>query len=330
MKSRLVSFLVLLLAGCGASRSAPPIADKKVIELSHDVLLAYDRGDVAHLGRYLATTFVHIDGGDSITRADDLKVEPGKAYPTIARRTWTNEQVFTSPEVRIFRGLADEEQAGNEVHGNYHFSGWYTLVWVREDHEWRVGMLTWQVAGHEAEDTWNSIYKDHVGFTTEPNKLLIATVAGVPPGRALDVATGQGRNGLYLASLGWKVTGVDFAVQALREAGEQAAARKLDYEPVYANLASYDFGVDKWNLVAMIYTPDHPDWIEKIKPSIQHGGLFVFEFFARGPNAPHGSELAALEQTFAGWEITRHEVVEDTPDWDQNRAKLVRFVARRP
>jgi hypothetical protein len=80
----------------------------------------------------------------------------------------------------------------------------------------------------------------------------------------------------------------------------------------------------------MIYTPDHPSWIEKIKPSIQHAGLFVLEFFARGPTAPHGTELSALEQAFAGWELTTHEVVEDLPDWAQNRAQLVRFVAKRP
>ena len=56
----------------------------------------------------------------------------------------------------------------------------------------------------------------------------------------------------------------------------------------------------------------------------------VLEFFARTPSAPHGTELAALEKAFAGWDITVHEVVEDTPDWAENRAKLVRFVARKP
>jgi SAM-dependent methyltransferase len=323
------ALIFVLLVGCGSTQ-AVSMADKTVIELSHDVLRAYDRGDAAHLDGYLATSFVHIDGADTTTRTDDLKVQPGQVFPLIAKRAWTGEQVFASTNVRIFRGLADEQQAGNEVHGNYHFSGWYTLVWVREHDAWRVGMLTWNLSGHETEDNWNAIYRNHVGFTTEPNKLLVATVAGVPPGRALDVATGQGRNGLYLASLGWKVTGVDFAMEALREAGEQAAAKKLDYEPVYANLASYDFGIEKWNLVDMIYTPDHPEWIEKIKPSIQHGGLFVLEFFARDAKSQNGTELSALEKAFTGWEISRHEVVEDTPDWAENRAALVRFVAKKP
>jgi hypothetical protein len=81
----------------------------------------------------------------------------------------------------------------------------------------------------------------------------------------------------------------------------------------------------------MIYTPDHPEWVERVKPSLVHGGLFVLEFFARGKESPHGTDLAALEQAFGGadWQILRHEIVEDTPDWETNRAHLVRFVARR-
>jgi SAM-dependent methyltransferase len=322
--------VVLALAGCAATQVPATVADRTLVERSHELLRAYDRGDVERLGADLATSFVHIDGGDTTTRDDDLKAAAGQTSPPVGKRTWSHEQLFASPGVVVFRGLAAEEGAGNEVHGNFRVSGWYTLIWVREHDQWRVGMMTWQAAGYEAENTWNSIYRNRVGFTTEPNRLLVATVAGVPPGRALDVATGQGRNGLYLASLGWKVTGVDFAMEGLRQAAETAAARKLDFEPMYANLANYDFGVDKWNLVAMIYTPNHPEWIEKIKPSLRRGGLFVLEFFARSPESPHGTDLAALEQAFAGWDILKHELVEDTPDWAQNRAKLVRFVARKP
>jgi hypothetical protein len=80
----------------------------------------------------------------------------------------------------------------------------------------------------------------------------------------------------------------------------------------------------------MIYTPKHRDWIEKIKPSIARGGLFVLELFAATEANPGNLSLAELEQRFAGWELIKHEVVEDTPDWQRNRDKLLRFIARRP
>lgn len=323
-------FAVLTLTACGIPRPAD-VPDSTLAQLSHQVLLAYDNGDVGRLDTVLATNFVRVEGGTTTTRAEELKVPPNAVFPLVAKRKWTEERVISSPDVRIFRGLADEEQAGNDAHGNFHFQGWYTLIWLRERSAWHLGMLTWQLAGNDQENSWNAIYKGHVGFTRTPNKLLAASVVGVTPGRALDVATGQGRNGLYLASLGWKVTGVDFSMEGLREARAYASAKNLDFDPVYADLATYDFGIDTWNLVDMIYTPDHPEWVERIKPSIKRGGLFVLEFFARASNEPTGgTDLAALDRAFAGWDIKTHEVVDDVPDWAQSRAKLVRFVAKRP
>ena len=67
-----------------------------------------------------------------------------------------------------------------------------------------------------------------------------------------------------------------------------------------------------------------------MRSSIQHGGLFVYEFFAATPDHPENPHLADLEQRFAGWDLLRHEVVEDTPDWQRNRAMLIRFVDKRP
>jgi SAM-dependent methyltransferase len=75
------------------------------------------------------------------------------------------------------------------------------------------------------------------------------------PGRALDVGCGTGRDAVYLATRGWRVTGVDFAEDALTKAGQRAAAEgasvqwvrgdvgqlgQLGLEPGYSLI--YDFG----------------------------------------------------------------------------------------
>ena len=269
---RAQGFLPLLgsvvLWGCSAAKPACSVVanadqanDEFFIERSHEVLAAYDHGDNRALGAVLANNFLHVDGSSTTTRAEDLASSPG----IIGKRTWSQERVSSSPNVRIFRGLAEEEQVGNEVHGNYRFRSVYTLVWTHESEAWRLALLTSQVPGYEDENVWNSIYENRLGFSQEPNKLLVAAVSGISPGHALDVATGQGRNGLYLASQGWKVTGVDFSMEGLRQAREVASARHVDFDPVYANLDDYDFGVDKWNLVTMIYAPNL-NWIDRIKP----------------------------------------------------------------
>lgn len=61
-------------------------------------------------------------------------------------------------------------------------------------------------------------------WSAEPNRWVEEEVAGLTPGRALDLAAGEGRNSLWLASLGWKVTAVDFSSVAI-DKGRQLADR---------------------------------------------------------------------------------------------------------
>lgn len=58
-----------------------------------------------------------------------------------------------------------------------------------------------------------------------PNRWVEAELADVPPGRALDLACGEGRNALWLAELGWQVVAVDFSAVALDKARTLAAAQ---------------------------------------------------------------------------------------------------------
>src|ERR1041384_1065349 len=55
-------------------------------------------------------------------------------------------------------------------------------------------------------------------FSATPNAFLARIVSGVKPGRALDVAMGQGRNSVFLATQGWEVTGYDIADTGLEAA----------------------------------------------------------------------------------------------------------------
>lgn len=57
-----------------------------------------------------------------------------------------------------------------------------------------------------------------------PNALLAGLLAGSPPGRAVDLACGDGRHAAWLASRGWSVTAVDFSPGALGQAGNRDTA----------------------------------------------------------------------------------------------------------
>lgn len=316
-----------------AAAPKPP-SEEEIKRLSHDLLDAYDRGDLAAVEPRLAAEFLHFEGGHGMTRDDELdqirKRKPGSQY--IASRTWEEERVRIHGDSAVFTGKANERQGGNDKKGGYKYVGWYLLEWVRRGEVWQARLWTWQRGGEQSmRDNWNEVFRNGLGFTQEPNRLLVETVKGKKPGKALDVAMGQGRNALYLAAQGWKVTGVDISDVGIRIAKEQAAKRKLALEAINVNIDEYDFGKNRWDLVTMIYATSNVAWIEKIKPALRPGGLFVVEFFAKEPGGDGGGFAPGqLAQLFAsGFEILRDEAVEDAPDWAMDRAKLVRFVAKK-
>ena len=78
-------------------------------------------------------------------------------------------------------------------------------------------------------------------------------MAGLAPGRALDLACGEGRNAVWLAERGWEVTGVDFSDVALVKAAELAASRGVEVDWVVADVLEYEPEPHAYDLVAVLY-----------------------------------------------------------------------------
>lgn len=81
------------------------------------------------------------------------------------------------------------------------------------------------MSGMDAQ-AWDARYAGSADLVWggEPNRFVAAELGGLPPGRALDVACGEGRNAVWLATRGWEATGVDFSAAGL------ARARRLAEE----------------------------------------------------------------------------------------------------
>lgn len=108
-------------------------------------------------------------------------------------------------------------------------------------------------AGFARED-WNTRYaRKELLWTAEPNRRFAADTASLAPGRALDVACGEGRNAVWLAERGWRVTGVDFSDVALAKAGQLAAARGVEVEWVLADVVEHEPEPAAFDLVAVLY-----------------------------------------------------------------------------
>ncbi|MBI2168012.1 MAG: class I SAM-dependent methyltransferase [Actinobacteria bacterium] len=103
-------------------------------------------------------------------------------------------------------------------------------------------------------------------WTAEPNRFLVAEVADLPPGRALDLACGEGRNAVWLAERGWQVVGVDFSPVGLNKAKALARARGVAASQIDWVLADLTQGDGGWepeppgfDLVAWMYFHPSPE-----------------------------------------------------------------------
>ncbi len=102
-------------------------------------------------------------------------------------------------------------------------------------------------------EAWDRKYAgSELLWSAEPNRFLVSELTGLAPGRALDLACGEGRNAVWLAQQGWRVTGVDFSGVALEKAARLAESRDVAVEWVEADLLDYrpPPGLD---LVAVFY-----------------------------------------------------------------------------
>jgi SAM-dependent methyltransferase len=90
-------------------------------------------------------------------------------------------------------------------------------------------------------------------WTGEPNRFLVAETAGLRPGRALDIACGEGRNAVWLAEQGWQATGVDFSEVALAKARQLADVRGVQTDWVAADLVDYRPEPYAFDLVIVFY-----------------------------------------------------------------------------
>jgi len=90
-------------------------------------------------------------------------------------------------------------------------------------------------------------------WAAKPNRFLVAEVSELTPGRALDLASGEGQNAIWLASLGWHVTGVDYSEVAIAKSQARAKRDGVDVDFVCADLVSYEPARAAFDLVLLLY-----------------------------------------------------------------------------
>ncbi len=181
-----------------------------------------------------------------------------------------------------------------------------------------------------------SLEKD--GFKTAPNAFLVEAMKGIPAGgRALDVGAGMGRNAIQLAKLGWDVTGIDLSAEGLAVLRSNAGKAGLKVQTVKTSYDDYDFGKNRWDLVAMIlsWAPvEEPAFLRRLKDAIRPGGHLVFEHVLQRtadpfPPGVHALAPGDLKALFSDFEILVYRELDDYGDWGGPPTGHVRMVAKK-
>lgn len=176
----------------------------------------------------------------------------------------------------------------------------------------------------DARTRWNQRFADE-GWPEEPSPFLLEAAGPVPPGKALDVAGGPGRNAVWLAERGWAVTLIDISDVALRMAARRAAERGVDLDLVRSDVAADPLPGGPWDLVVLFHFLERRVFAE-VARVLHPEGRFVGElatvrnlerhprprrpFVLEEGEAPRLLEAAGFEVLHLeeGWFEDRHQV----------------------
>jgi len=101
---------------------------------------------------------------------------------------------------------------------------------------------------------WNRRYAEReLVWSAEPNRFLVEEVSGLKPGRAIDLAAGEGRSAVWLAERGWRVDAVDFAEEGLAKGRSRAEAAGVEIDWELADLVEYVPEAGGYDLVLLLY-----------------------------------------------------------------------------
>lgn len=176
-------------------------------------------------------------------------------------------------------------------------------------------------------DFWDARYaaaaaSDDTVWSLEPNAWVAETVGELPAGAAVDLGAGEGRNALWLASLGWRTTAVDFSAVGLETGRRRAESLGLDVTWVTADATTW-VAPEPVDLVVMAYLQLPVDAlaaaIARATESLAPGGTLALishdrDNLARGVGGPQDPALlttvAELTTAASGLTIERCEQFE--------------------
>jgi tellurite methyltransferase len=178
-------------------------------------------------------------------------------------------------------------------------------------------IVTFADAKPRDKERWdNNFNEEFYIYGKEPVPFLRDNVNILPKGKALDLAMGEGRNGVYLATQGFDVLGLDISPVGLDKAQMLANENGVSISTAIADLEEVDLEKDTFDVILCMYYLQR-DLFQKMKDALKSGGMVVVETYNTDYlkysnfNKKYLLEPNELLEIFKDFKIIKYEMFDD-------------------
>lgn len=201
------------------------------------------------------------------------------------------------------------------------------------------------------KEFWNEKYRqEEYVYGKNPNDFLKAKLLDEKPGKILFPAEGEGRNVVFAAKKGWKVSAFDFSTEGRKKAIKLAEAEGVEISYKVSDLQNLSFKRGEFDAIALIYAHFPPrerkEFFSTIPDYLKEGGKVIFEGFALnhseyqernpaigGPKDPEmffsEEEVREVFQELQFLEFYEGEVELREGNYHKGKGWVIRFVAEK-
>ncbi|SHJ76855.1 class I SAM-dependent methyltransferase [Pseudozobellia thermophila] len=139
-------------------------------------------------------------------------------------------------------------------------------------------------------DPWQKRWDDRYSateyaFGLEPNVYFKEQLEKLQPGKILFGAEGEGRNAIFAANLGWKVSAFDISAQGRKKALQLAEAHGVDIDYQVGELPTLDYQEGEFDAIALVYAHFPPEikstYHRMLSTYLRKGGTIIIEAFGK-------------------------------------------------
>jgi len=121
-------------------------------------------------------------------------------------------------------------------------------------------------------------------YGKEANEFIRSNYHLIPKGEVLSIGEGEGRNSVFLAQQGFKVTALDYSIEGLKKTEKLAKENLVKLDLIHADVTEYNFGQKKWQGIVSIFC--HFDKVNREKvnnrcvEALKTNGIFLLEAYS--------------------------------------------------